>query len=212
MAVGGATRRRSRLLCWRGEAARSSRPARGSTKRPRSCLQPSASDAPLFCGRMQPAGGKLRACLLAGQAGGPARRQKQLQADSIPGRVLAARRRRASLPHRIRRPPPALHRWTARRSRRRSGTLRGRSGTAPSPRPTTAARWARCWCTTLPSRVSGRRVWCMCGALARAGGNWGTCVCGWGGGEPGFAQDGRGLGGCTCTLLCLPLLQENAEP
>jgi hypothetical protein len=40
------------------------------------------------------------------------------------------------------------HRWTARRSRRRSGTRRGRSGTAQSPAPTTAARRARCWCTT----------------------------------------------------------------
>merc|ERR1719507_1760626 len=42
-------------------------------------------------------------------------------------------------------------RLTGRRSRPRSGTRRGRRGTAPSPPPTTGGPWAPSSSTTLPS-------------------------------------------------------------
>merc|ERR1719443_701322 len=42
--------------------------------------------------------------------------------------------------------------WTERRSSCRSGTRRARRGSGPSPRPTTGAPWASCWCTTSPTR------------------------------------------------------------
>jgi len=68
------------------------------------------------------------------------------------------------------RPTTRVHppRWTARPSRRRSGTLRGRSGTAPLPALTTGGRWGRCWCTTSPSRVGGRGL----GLLGRGCSRW----------------------------------------
>jgi len=56
-------------------------------------------------------------------------------------------------------------RWTARPSRRRSGTLRGRSGTAPSPALTTGGPWGRCWCTTSPSQVGRCRCAVLCCAV-----------------------------------------------
>lgn len=53
------------------------------------------------------------------------------------------------------RPCCPCRRWTARPSRPRSGTRRGKSGTAQSPRHTTAGRWGRCSSTTSPSPVRG---------------------------------------------------------
>ena len=46
-------------------------------------------------------------------------------------------------------------RWTGRRSRRRFGTRRGRSGTVPSLAPTTGGQWVHYWSMTSRKGVGG---------------------------------------------------------